>query len=226
MVRGRNDSVPPPDFTDDPEIAFAPHLYAESINVVPGLTSIEEGFDNAEQAAATYGAPLWSGEWGWFGDPLDARARLERYLAQEDARRLGGAWWVWKQACGDPHVVGYPGASGSLNPTDCPSGKPQGLVTGYTDLLRRAYPRFAPGRLTELESDSKSRRWALSGRVGDARSCRLVVWVPGRRPKLAAEGVTRLRVTRRPGGRVVSGCARGEYALSGSPRQRSSSATE
>ena len=210
-----NDVVPPPTFTDDPEIVFAPHLYAESIAVVNGLTSIEEGFDNAERVAESYGAPLWSGEWGWFGDPLDARARLERYIAQEDARRLGGAWWVWKQACGDPHVVGYPGASGSLNPTDCPSGKPQGLVTGYTDLLRRAYPRFAPGRLTALESDWKSGRWSVRGRTGDARSCRLVVWVPGRRPKLTAEGVKRLRVTRRPGGRVVSGCARGEYSLAG-----------
>ena len=118
--------------------------------------------------AATYGAPFWSGEWGWFGDPLDARDRLERYAREEDARRLGGAWWSWKQACGDPHVVGYPGASGSLNPTDCPSGKPQGLVTGYTDLLRRAYPRYAPGRLTELESDWKSGRWSVRGRAGNA----------------------------------------------------------
>ena len=122
---------------------------------------------------------------------------------------------MWKQACGDPHVVGYPGASGSLNPTACPSGEPQGLVTGYTDLLRRAYPRFAPGRLTALESDWKTGRWSLEGRAGEARSCRLKVWVPRRRPKLAAENVRRLRIERRPGGFVVSGCARGDYSLSG-----------
>ncbi|HEV2815068.1 MAG TPA: cellulase family glycosylhydrolase [Solirubrobacteraceae bacterium] len=211
-----NDTLPPPGFTDDPLIVFAPHLYSESISVDQGATSIERGFDNAERAAESYGAPLWSGEWGWFGDPMEARPRLERYIAQEDARRIGGAWWVWKQACGDPHVVGYPGASGSLNPSECPSGRPQGLVTGYTDLLRRAYPRFAPGRLTSLRSAWESGEWSLAGRAGDG-ACRLEVWVPEREPDVRAENVADLRVERRPGGFLVTGCARGEYALRGAP---------
>lgn len=213
-----NDTTPPADFTADEAIAFAPHLYAESITVDQGATSIEQGWQNAANAAATYGAPLWSGEWGWFTDPKDSRERLKRYVAQEDARRVGGAWWVWRQACGDPHVVGYPGASGSLHPTACPSTKPLGLVTGYTDVLRRAYPRFAPGRLTALRSDFESGRWSLTGRAGEARSCRLSVWVPVRRPVLRAQGVRRLRVARRPGGFLVTGCARGDYALAGTPR--------
>ncbi|HEX8086667.1 MAG TPA: cellulase family glycosylhydrolase [Solirubrobacteraceae bacterium] len=212
-----NDTTPPPGFTEDPLIVFAPHLYSESISVDQGATSIEQGFENAARAAAAYGAPLWSGEWGWFGEPEDARPRLERYLAQEDSRRLGGAWWVWKQACGDPHVVGYPGASGSLNPNECPSGRPLGVVTGYTDLLRRAYPRFAPGRLSQLQSDWKSGKWSLRGSAGDAKSCRVEVWVPDREPSLAAENVGDLRVERRPGGWLASGCARGDYALSGEP---------
>ncbi|HEX2085062.1 MAG TPA: cellulase family glycosylhydrolase [Solirubrobacteraceae bacterium] len=212
------DALPPPGFTDDPHIVFAPHLYSESISVDQGATSIEQGFDNAERAARMYEAPLWSGEWGWFGDPMESRERLERYVAQEDARRLGGAWWVWKQACGDPHVVGYPGASGSLNPTECPSGRPLGLVTGYTDLLRRAYPRYAPGRLTSLRSAWASGEWSLTGRAGDG-SCRIEVWVPEREPDLAADNVGDLRVQRRPGGFLVSGCARGEYALSGRPSE-------
>ncbi|HEV3000727.1 MAG TPA: cellulase family glycosylhydrolase [Solirubrobacteraceae bacterium] len=215
-----NDTTPPPGFTPDGDVVFAPHLYSESISVDQGATSIEQGFDNAERAAAAYGAPLWSGEWGWFGPPEQSRARLERYLAEEDARRLGGAWWVWKQACGDPHVAGYPGASGSLNPTECPSGRPLGLVTGYTDLLRRAYPRFAPGRLTELRSDWRSGRWSLRGRAGDG-SCRLEVWVPDGEPDLAADGVGDLRAERRPGGWLVTGCARGAYALSGAPAEAS-----
>jgi endoglycosylceramidase len=210
------DTTPPPGFTADEHIVFAPHLYSESISVDQGATSIEQGFDNAERVAASYGAPLWSGEWGWFGEPEASRERLERYIAQEDARRLGGAWWVWKQACGDPHVVGYPGASGSLNPSECPSGRPLGLVTGYTDLLRRAYPRFAPGRLTALESDWKTGAWSLRGRAREG-SCRLEVWVPDREPDLAAEGVSGLRVERRPGGWLATGCARGDYALSGEP---------
>jgi endoglycosylceramidase len=210
------DALPPPGFTADERIVFAPHLYSESIAVDQGATTIERGFDNGERAARSYGVPLWSGEWGWFGDPVEQRPRVERYIAQEDARRLGGAWWVWKQACGDPHVVGYPGASGSLNPTECPSGRPLGLVTGYTDLLRRAYPRFAPGRLTELRSDWSTGRWSLRGRARGG-SCRLEVWVPAREPDLAADGVEELRVERRPGGFVVTGGARGEHALRGEP---------
>lgn len=211
------DALPPPGFTDDDQIVFAPHLYAESITVDQGLTSVEGGWDNAARAAASYGAPLWSGEWGWFTDPAESRERLERYIAQEDARRVGGAWWVWRQACGDPHVVGYPGASGSLNPTDCPSGRRQGLVKGYTRLLSRAYPRFAPGRLTALESDWESGRWSLEGTAGNAASCRVAVWVPARRPRVRGGNVTRVRIARRPGGFVVSGCARGGYALRGRP---------
>lgn len=211
------DVTPPPGFTDDEDIVFAPHLYAESISVDQGATSIEQGFENAERVARSYEAPLWSGEWGWFGDPQESRSKLERYIAQEDAHRIGGAWWVWRQACGDPHVVGYPGASGSLNPTECPSGRPLGLVTGYTDLLRRAYPRFAPGRLTALRSDWDSARWSLEGSAGDAASCRLEVWVPEREPDLRAQGVGDLRVQPRPGGFLVTGCARGDYALSGEP---------
>jgi endoglycosylceramidase len=210
------DVTPPPGFTDDEHIVFAPHLYSESISVDQGATSIEQGFENAARVARSYGAPLWSGEWGWFGEPADSRERLERYIAQEDERRLGGAWWVWRQACGDPHVVGYPGASGSLNPTECPSGRPLGLVTGYTDLLRRAYPRYAPGRLTALRSDWRSGEWSLAGRAGDG-SCRVEVWVPGSEPDLRAENVGALRVERRPGGFLVAGCARGDYALSGAP---------
>ncbi|MDQ5809006.1 MAG: glycoside hydrolase family 5 protein, partial [Actinomycetota bacterium] len=191
-----NDVTPPPSFTGDPHIVFAPHLYSESISVDQGATSIEEGFDNAERAAAAYAAPLWSGEWGWFGPPEESRERLERYIAQEDARAIGGAWWVWKQACGDPHVVGYPGASGSLNPTECPSGRPLGLVTGYTDLLRRAYPRYAPGRITELRSDWQSGEWTVRGRApsGAGGSCRVEVWVPEREPNVAGENVGDLRV--------------------------------
>ena len=213
------DALPPPGFTNDERIVFAPHLYSESISVDQGATSIEQGFDNAERAAAMYQAPLWSGEWGWFGPPEEARERLERYIAQEDARRLGGAWWVWKQACGDPHVVGYPGASGSLNPTACPSGEQLGLVTGYTDLLRRAYPRFAPGRLTELQSDWKTGGFALKGEANNG-DCRLEVWVPGpREPDLQAEGLDGLRVLARPGGWLVTGCASGSYGLRGEPGQ-------
>jgi endoglycosylceramidase len=218
------DTVPPPGFTSDDQIVFAPHLYLESISIdqQAGISSlsIEQGFEAAERVARLYGAPLWSGEWGWFGDPAEHRAKLERYAAQEDARAVGGAWWVWKQACGDPHVAGYPGASGSLNPTTCPQGEQLPLVTGYTDVLRRAYPRAAPGRITALRSDHAAGTFTVEGRAGAARRCRLEVWVPSARVAMRASGVRRLRRRRVPGGTLVTGCARGAYRLSGGPVRR------
>jgi endoglycosylceramidase len=227
------DAVPPPGFTADERIVFAPHLYSESISIDQTIgataTTIEQGFDAAAATAALYRAPLWSGEWGWFGDPAATRPRLERYVAQEDARALGGAWWVWRQACGDPHVVGYPGASGSLNPTTCPDGVQQPLVTGYTDVLRRAYPRFAPGRLGPLRSDFAAGTFEVRGSDRDAAgSCRLEVWVPdtGRgEPALSGEGVSELAVRPVPGGFAASGCARGAYVLRGTPGGAPASST-
>ena len=97
----------------DEQIVFAPHLYAESITVDRKVgiatVSIEQGFDAAARTAARYGAPLWVGRVGLVrrarrGPPAGSSASPR----QEDERLpIGGAWWVWRQACGDPHIVGY-----------------------------------------------------------------------------------------------------------------------
>ncbi len=211
------DALPPPGFTSDRHIVFAPHLYAESITTVD-LVNIEQGFQAGERAAALYDAPLWSGEWGWFGKPEDDRPKLQRYAVQEDRAAIGGAWWVWRQACGDPHVVGYPGASGSLNRYDCPGDRPLGLNTQFTSILSRAYPRHAPGRITSLRSDADAGTFEVRGRAGDGRSCALEVWVPGAaEPALSGENLSDLESRAVPGGHLVGGCARGTYALRGQP---------
>ena len=217
------DAVPPPGFTSDEHIAFAPHLYAESITVDQklGITSvsIERGFEVAQRTAAQYDAPLWSGEWGWFGEPAKDRPKLDRYAREEDRAAIGGAFWVWKQACGDPHTAGYSGAAGALNRLQCPGDRSLGLNTSFTAVLGRAYPRFAPGRITALRSDGIA--FTLEGRRGDG-ACRVEVWVPGdREPELSARNVADLRTERLPGGWLATGCAgRGAYALTGRPGER------
>ncbi|HEX8101834.1 MAG TPA: cellulase family glycosylhydrolase [Solirubrobacteraceae bacterium] len=214
------DTLPPPGFSADPQIVFAPHVYAESITLDrnAGLTavSVEQGWENARRAAAAYGAPLWSGEWGWFGKPEDDLGKLERYAAQEDGSLAGGAWWVWRQACGDPHVVGYPGASGSLNRYDCPGDRPLGLAEPFVRVLSRAAPRFAPGRLERIASDHRTGAFAVAGRRGRG-ACEVEVWVPGAAPpSLSGENVTALGAARVPGGWLATGCAgEGRWALSG-----------
>lgn len=214
------DTSPRPAFTTDKQIVFAPHLYAESITIDQragvSTVSIENGWAIARRVAALYGAPLWSGEWGWFGPAERDLPRVERYLLQEDRALAGGAWWVWQQACGDPHVAGAPSFSGSLHPRSCPGDRGGDLAEPYARALSRAYPRFAPGRLTALQSDIRTGRFRVSGRAGSrSGSCRLEVWVPRTAVEPQATGVTGIEVLAVPGGSLVRGCARGAYELRG-----------
>ncbi|MFI6323532.1 glycoside hydrolase family 5 protein [Nonomuraea sp. NPDC050556] len=201
----------PRDFTDDRLIVFAPHLYNESITIDRGtgvtITSIERGFDLASRAAEAYGAGLWSGEWGWFGDP--AEAPIGRYTKQEDAHRIGGAFWVWKQSCGDAHAGPEDRTGGNLMIEDCATGKDLPSPPEYTAALSRPYPRSAPGRLTALTSDKA----ALTLR-GEGKGCGLDVWFPGTaKPATQGTGLQNLSARQSPGGWRVTGCAAGAYEL-------------
>nr|WP_165978590.1 cellulase family glycosylhydrolase [Actinomadura darangshiensis] len=212
------DALPSREAVRDDRLVFSPHLYNESIALDPSgtLISIERGFALARAAAGHYGAALWPGEWGWFGDPASDGPRVARYAAAEDANRAGGAWWVWRQACGDPHSIGDGGATtaGGLNRLRCPDGTPLGRPAAFTGPLSRPFPRAAPGRLTALSASSSPRRLSLAGTAGSSGSCRLDVWVPGTaRPDLTASGVASLRAVRVPGGWRVAGCATGAYRL-------------
>src|SRR5256885_2605293 len=110
---------------------------------------------------------------------------------QEDAHRWGGAWWDWKQACGDPHMFGNGDdttpepVSVSLNRFACPSRRPLGIPPTTRRLLARPFVRFAPGRLTSLQSDPDHATARITGSDASRRgSCRLELWVPGRaRPR-------------------------------------------
>jgi endoglycosylceramidase len=211
------DAPPAPALLTDPGIVFSPHLYGGSI----AAASVSDGYRYAEQAAAQYETTVWSGEWGWFGDPKADAAKIREYAALEDAHLWGGAWWDWKQACGDPHM--FSGGddrepepvSVSLNRFDCPSGRALGIPASTRRLLARPYVRFAPGRLLSLRSDPARR--TIEARGSDPRragSCTLELWVPGRaRPRFVRSGVRRLRAVRVRGGWRVTGCARGDYTV-------------
>ena len=219
------DTVPPPSFTDDANVVFAPHLYAGSISLdgaagAPFLTP-RDGHDFAEQGAATYETTYWSGEWGWFGDPAGDRADIADYAREEDARFVGGAWWDWKQSCGDPHQIPEPGAqpygiSPSLNRFGCPENRELGIPATTRRILERAYPRAAPGRLTALESDPDTGTLRVAGRDDDAAGdCEVVVWLPARdgRPALTGRNTSAPVVTAFAGGWLATACASGGYEL-------------
>ncbi|MGN8551899.1 UNVERIFIED_CONTAM: glycoside hydrolase family 5 protein [Microbacterium sp. SLM126] len=208
------DSGPRPGFSDDANLVYSPHLYAESITMdrslgIAPIVSMDRQFDLALRAASAYGMPLWSGEYGYWGDDADRVARLERYAALEDEHILGSAYWVWKQACGDPQG-GLVDLTDSLMRQDCTTGEDAAPRTDLLDILSRAYPRSAPGILTSLSAEGADVR--LTGTGGDG--CGLDVWVPGSaRPDVSSSGLSGVEVTVVPGGWSVTGCADGDYEL-------------
>ncbi|ANJ28089.1 glycoside hydrolase family 5 protein [Agromyces aureus] len=214
------DSGPSLGFTDDPNVVFSPHLYAESITMdrslgIPTIVSTERQFELAQRVADEHGMPMWSGEYGYWGD-MDSRIeRLERYAAEEDRRMQASAYWVWKQSCGDPQN-GIGEFGNALVPEDCATGEDASRPEQLLGILSRAYPQAAPGMLTSLTAGTAGddgERMSLTG-VVDEPTCGLMVWVPGAaEPTIDASGLTRLEVEEQPGGWRLTACADGEYAL-------------
>ncbi|MFB6611221.1 glycoside hydrolase family 5 protein [Agromyces sp. NPDC056379] len=217
------DTGPTPGFTEDDNIVFSPHLYAESITMdrdlgIPPIVGIERQFALAQRVADTYDAPLWSGEYGYWGgeesfwgEDADSLSRLSRYADTEDERMLGSAYWVWKQACGDPQN-GIGPYGNALMMQECETGGEAPPKTGLLEILSRAYPQSAPGALTSLEAEG-----GVVDLAGTAagRSCDLEVWVPGTaKPDVEVSGITKVETTEVPGGWIVTGCVDGDYALS------------
>ena len=213
------DATPPAALVDDPNVVFAPHLYGESISadrsVGPGVITVEQGFQFAQLAAAQYGSTVWSGEWGWFGDPRSDAPAITRYAKQEDAHLWGGAWWDWKQSCGDPHMFGdgdstTPGAvSQSLNRFGCPGNVPLGIPPTTKAILSRPYVRVGPG-LQSMSSDPAGPSLDASG----SGRGRLQAWFPGAAaPRVATTGLRRVSAAATNGGWIVSGSAGGEWHL-------------
>ncbi|MGN6219763.1 MAG: cellulase family glycosylhydrolase [Microbacterium sp.] len=209
------DSGPSLAFTDDPNIVFSPHLYAESITMdhslgLPTIVGIARQLDLAARVADEYGVPLWSGEYGYWGDEESIANRIGRYADAEDAHLLGSAYWVWKQSCGDPqNGIGEVGLG--LVPEDCATGEDGPRNAELLAVLSRAYPQASPGRLTGLDADGAA--IAMTGTV-DEQTCGLAVWIPGEpEPAPVTEGLTRVRVDAIEGGWRVTACAEGDYSL-------------
>ncbi|MFE4456400.1 glycoside hydrolase family 5 protein [Nocardia tengchongensis] len=201
------DATPPAHYITDPLAVFSPHLYSESINIVNTFPNIEQGFKIGLDAAAKYNAPLWSGEWGWFGDPGSDAAKVDRFVDQLNAHRMGGAWWSWKQACGDPHAVRDGNTAkpqGNLNRISCPSGVSLGQDAGFARPLARAFPRAVPGTLDTVTATGFS--GTGSGRVE--------AWYPGTvRPNLQSTNISDVTLTQVAGGWQLTGAAVGSYSV-------------
>lgn len=222
----------PPDFSDDPGLVFAPHLYGGSI---AGFITVDQHWSVAFSQAAGYETSLWAGEYGWWDDPAahpELVGRVARFVIREDggaddapdAERaafvpVGGAWWQWAAACGDPHRV----TSANLTPegdsrqyrvTACPSDEDQGVVPDWRTLLTRPFPRFAPGWITGLVADGAFATLELQAE--DAEPGTVVeLWVPGEsEPQVGGSGIAGVESTRSGRGwRVVAEVCAADYVV-------------
>lgn len=217
------DAMPPQRYVDSPNMVFAPHQYVDSITTAIVPMTLEDSYDLAEAISDWYGAPMWSGEYGWFGEEAEDLPLLARYAATEDRHLSSGAFWVWKQACGDPHEV--PPAPSSDSPLGslasepptgraCPAYEPTRVTPGFQEILGRAYPRAVPGMLTEIDSDFAARTLRVAGHA-DGPKCGLDLWVPGgAKPVVDGVNARDLEVRKVDGGWRVAGCVDGDYEVS------------
>jgi endoglycosylceramidase len=217
-------------FTDDRQIAFAPHLYAGA-----NSTAISARFRRAinleaeltEDSAASFKAPPWVGEWGWFGNPVADRPKISAFAHMQDAHLLGGAWWQWKQACGSPAAYWPPSGRprhriGNLFRYRCPGQVPRPSPQGTVRILSRAYPLAAPGRLDRLRSRWRSGKVVVEGQdVDHTGSPWLKLWIPARGQRgIRLEGIGRAhaRIRRVGGGWLVNASVKGRYKIVASYR--------
>lgn len=190
-------------------IVFAPHNYGDSITSIP----VEGLFDYFQSIATKADAPLWIGEYGWFDVSPKNTAALARYAAKEDALlAAGSSWWQWRQACGDPHSIGYDGAKPGdqvhFQRNGCPGDVNGGVVPEWA-CASRAYPVRSPGHLTALSSDCSTGVMTASGST--TKPGTLIAWYPGTvRPTVS---VADARVAKVRGGFRVSVPVRGDYTV-------------
>ncbi len=203
------------------------HNYAESIDVT-GL-SIEQTSFLIWLMAEAQGTGVWIGEYGFWSTSPETLEKAARYGADEDLHAQGGAWWQWRQPCGDPHSV-HREDDGSWQPDntvvhlhtmDCTVSPPVSSPTEeLLSVLGRGYPRIAPGRIQHLQSDPATGKLLLEAASAHAGQ-RLVIWTPTAPDthKAWATGVENLTELTVPGGRLLTATvAGGQYSIGVDPR--------
>lgn len=219
-------TTPPLDFTDDENIVFAPHNYAESIN---SFFTIQQQFATIQRWASRYGTTFWIGEYGWFGDPAGNASRVTRYGVLEDSYEVGGTWWQWLQACGDPHALNGAVAGGDFMPgpeaapreqilyhlIGCPNDTYSAPIPEWRTVLARPHPLAAPGRILSLQSDGAARTMHLEGDAsGAAANALLEIWAPANGTEAPqVSGASSVAILPRPGGYLIQAQVSGLYTV-------------
>jgi endoglycosylceramidase len=211
---------------DTANISASVHNYMESIT---DQLTLEAMNDLIETLTLGLGVANWGGEYGFWDTRPETLATARRYAADEDDHRWGGAWWQWRQSCGDPHAVQWrdgevvaPGdPSTHLNLLGCPGNVDLGPNDAFLDIVGRGYPRATPGRLDTVSSDLETGELEVRG-TAPVGGGRLVVWTPTDDDpdhRVSTDGLTDVVAHPVQGGRIISAtvAGAGSYLLRISP---------
>jgi endoglycosylceramidase len=211
---------------DTANISASVHNYMESIG---NQLTLEAMNDLIETLTLGLGVANWGGEYGFWDTRPETLATARRYAADEDDHRWGGAWWQWRQSCGDPHAVQWrdgavvppDGVETHLNLLQCPGNVDPGPNDAFLDIVGRGYPRTTPGHLDSVTSDIDTGHLEVRG-TAPVGGGRLVVWTPTNDDpdhRVSTDGLTDVVEHPVRGGRIISATVAeaGSYLLRISP---------
>jgi len=229
--QGLRSHSPRPGFSHDGNLVFAPHLYGRDVHTTDRPVSgvrrdLKHQAERVTRLSAKYHSPWWIGEWSFSPFDHDSLKKLLAHIRIQDSHQLGSAWWQWSVACGSPQTFDGldPKPSyrilGTINRVKCPHAVPQPDPKRWRGIIARAYPRAAPGHLTDLRARGAKMRLKGKSKCTRAfrhrkpRSCKLVVWVPNpKRPKVGGQHLGHIRKTRQRGGWTVTANVKRNYML-------------
>jgi endoglycosylceramidase len=215
---------PPVDFSDDPGLVFAPHIYGGSI---VELLTVDQNWDVMVSLAEGWETSIWVGEYGWWDDPAERPEiveRVERFAAREDGADadaadgdgfgfvpVGSAWWQWDNGCGDPHQITEAGAEPpdeirQYRVTRCVDGVAEdaGVVPAWREVLTRPAARFVPGWITSVSSSPGDGTFSLAAEDAEPGG-EVELWVPGDgEPTVGGTGIAAADPDRRGDGWTVT----------------------
>lgn len=212
-----SDPIVMPSISGDPNLAYAPHLYADRNGYSPDGTgtATDREWRNAEREAGQAGGgassalPLLIGEFG-FLDPPARTAYNSELMGRADAHLASWTFWVWKETCGNPHYQYGPVPPESLWTWDCAASRYTGLKAHRVQSLARPYAQAATGRIERMSFDERTRRFELVARAGPGSGKALAptrVLVPitiqygsRKRMRITTSNTGRVRLRRRSDG--------------------------
>lgn len=201
----------PFDFSDDPNLVFAPHTYAESFDDIAGFLDLS--LNGYATAGTAYRTPVFLGEYGAYrGGSFNTTWTTRVHRLVDNLLYAGDTWWQWEQACGDPHNTSYPLSEEEV----------QTRLPGCADARSiqacptRPSPRAVPGRLTSLDAHPCGPGpLTLTGRTPATSTADL--WFPSTSaapPEVTGSGIEGVTTRQVPGGWRVFVRVAGDYQIS------------